>query len=534
MVAFSGSGDSKQATNAYKDKSKPAEIRKSNISAAKAVADAIRTSLGPKGMDKMIQSANGEVAITNDGATILKQMNVIHPAAKMLVELSNAQDVEAGDGTTSVVVIAGALLEASEKLLQKGIHPTGISDGFQKAAAKSIEIIKNMATPILLTDRESLVKSASTALNSKVVSQQSSLLAPLAVDAVLKVVDPAKDTNVDLKDIKVIKKLGGTVEDTKLVDGLVFTQKSSNVNGPRKIEKAKIGLIQFCISPPKTDMDYNVVVSDYTAMDRVLREERAYILNIVKQIKKAGCNVLLIQKSILRDALSELAIHFLDKIKCMVINNIEREDIDYVCKTLNCRPIASLDHFVAENLVSADLVEDVMTGNSHFVQITGINNPGRTVSIIVRGSNKLVLEEAERSIHDALCVIRCLVKHRALLAGGGAPEIEISLKLAELARSVTGVDAYCYRAFAQALEVIPLTLAENAGLNPITTVTELRNRHSQGEVTAGINVRKGAITNILEENVVQPLLVSISAITLASETVRSILKIDDIVNTRGY
>ncbi|BES94722.1 T-complex protein 1 subunit delta [Nesidiocoris tenuis] len=530
-----GSGDgSRHNNNVFKDKKKPADIRSSNMTAAKGVADAIRTSLGPKGMDKMIQSGNGDVTITNDGATILKQMNVTHPAAKLLVELSQAQDVEAGDGTTTVVIVAGALLEAAEKLLSRGIHPTIISDAFRVAAAKSIEILRDMAQPLELTaDREALVRSASTSLNSKVVSQHSTTLAPLAVDAVMQVIDPKKDTNVDLKDIKIIKKLGGTVEDTELVEGLVFTSKSANVNGPKRLEKVKIGLIQFCISPPKTDMDHNVVVSDYSAMDRILKEERAYILNIAKQIKKAGCNLLLIQKSILRDALSDLAINFFDKLKIMVVKDIEREDIDFICRTLGCRPIASIDHFVAENLSHAELVEEVKTGSSTFVKVTGIQNPGKTVTIMVRGSNNLVLEEADRSIHDALCVIRCLVKERALIAGGGAPETEIALKLALYAQSVTGVQAYCLREYAQALEIVPSTLAENAGLNSVATVTELRNRHAKGERTAGINVRKGVITNILEENVVQPLLVSTSAITLATETVRSILKIDDIVNVLG-
>lgn len=516
---------------AYKDKSKPADVRTSNINAAKAVSDAIRTSLGPRGMDKMIQSGNGEVTITNDGATILKQMNVLHPAAKMLVELSRAQDIEAGDGTTSVVVIAGALLEAAEKLLLKGIHPTQISDSFQRCATKAVEILTDMSTPIELNDKESLIKSASTSLNSKVVSQQSSLLAPIAVEAVLKVTEPGHESGVDLKNIKVIRSLGGTVEDTEMIDGLVFTSRSSGTNAPKRIEKARIGLIQFCISPPKTDMDHSVIVSDYAAMDRVLKEERAYILNIVKQIKKVGCNVLLVQKSILRDAVSDLAQHFLDKIKCLVVKDVEREDIEFVCKTLNCRPIASLDHFVAESLVSADLVEEMSSGTSKFVKVTGIQNPGRTVSIICRGSNKLVLEEAARSLHDALCVVRCLVKKKAQIAGGGAPEIEMALQLAAFSQTVEGVDAYCFRAFAEAMEVIPSTLSENAGLNSIATVTELRNRHAQGEKNAGINVRKGAITDILAENVVQPLLVSTSAITLATETVRSILKIDDIVNT---
>lgn len=447
-----------------------------------------------------------------------------------MVELSAAQDIEAGDGTTSVVVVAGALLEAAEKLLQKGIHPTAISDAFQRCSTKAVQILTEMSTPIELSDRESLIKSASTSLNSKVVSQQGSLLAPLAVDAVMKVTDAKHEFNIDLNNIKVIRSLGGTIEDTELVEGLVFTQRSCGVNGPKRLEKAKIGLIQFCISPPKTDMDHNVIVSDYAAMDRVLKEERAYILNIVKQIKKAGCNVLLVQKSILRDAVSDLASHFLDKIKVMVIKDVEREDIEFVTKTLGCRPIASLDHFVAENLVNADLVEEVASGTNKFVKITGIQNQGRTVSIVVRGSNKLVLEEAARSIHDALCVIRCLVKNRALIAGGGASEIELAIQLAAYAETVEGVDAYCFRGFANALEVIPSTLAENAGLNPIATVTELRNRHAQGEKNAGINVRKGGITDILTENVVQPLLVSISSITLATETVRSILKIDDIVS----
>jgi T-complex protein 1 subunit delta len=234
-----------------------------------------------------------------------------------------------------------------------------------------------------------------------------------------------------------------------------------------------------------------------------------------------------------RDAVNDLALHFLAKMKILVVKDIEREDIEFVCKTIGCRPIASLDHFSAEMLGSAELVEEVQAGDSKIVKVTGISSPGRTVSVLVRGSNKLVLEEAERSIHDALCVIRCLVKKRALIAGGGAPEIELALGLQQHAQTLAGMDQYCVRAYAEALEVIPFTLAENAGLNPIATVTELRNRHARGETTAGINVRKGAITNILEESVVQPLLVSLSAVHLATETVCSILKIDDIVVCMG-
>ncbi|OXA51834.1 T-complex protein 1 subunit delta [Folsomia candida] len=515
--------------NVFKDKSKPSEIRGSNIQAAKAVADAIRTSLGPRGMDKMIQDGKGDVTITNDGATILKQMNVMHPAAKMLVELSKAQDTEAGDGTTSVVVLAGSLLEAAEKLLMKGLHPTAIAEGFRAAGQKAVEIIrKDLSIPVDLTDTQTLQKCASTSLNSKVVSQQSSLLAPIAVEAVFRATDTNAE-NIDLKDIRVTTVLGGTVEDTELIDGLLMRQKVSV--GPKRIEKAKIALIQFCVSPPKTDMDMNVIVSDYAQMDRVLREERNYILNIVKKIKSTGCTVLLIQKSILRDSLSDLAQHFLDKVKIMTINNIEREEIEFICKSIGCRPIASLDHFTPENMASAETVEEISASGSKLVKISGIATPGKTVSIMVRGSNKLVLQEAERSLHDALCVVRCLVKERGIVAGGGAPETELSVRLAQFAMSLTGPEAYCFRAFAESLEVIPLTLAENAGMPAINTVTELRKLHAEGHKAAGLNVKKGAIANIMEENVIQPSLVTISAINLATEFVASILKIDDVVNT---
>lgn len=365
-------------------------------------------------------------------------------------------------------------------------------------------------------------------MNSKVVSQHSSLLAPIAVDAVLKV---QENNNADLRDIKIIKKLGGTLDDTQMFDGLVLPQKFSNDFGGKKVEKAKIGLIQFCVSPPKTDMDNQVVISDYTQMDRILREERLYILNIVKQVKKAGCNVLLIQKSILRDALNEMAIHFFNKAKIAVVKDVEREDVEFICKALGCRPVASLDHFVPEALASADLVEEVP--DAKFIRFSGITaaNANRTVNVVIRGSNKLVLEEADRSLHDALCVIRCLVIKPALITGGGSLEIELSQRLSEHSRSLSGIDGICFRAFADALEVIPYTLAENAGLNPIATVTELRNRHANGAKYAGINVRLGTVTDILAENVIQPLQVSISAANLASETVRSLLKIDDIVHT---
>eukprot|EP00897_Mesotaenium_endlicherianum_P002854 jgi/Mesen1/2597/ME000166S01722 len=515
----------------YVDNKKKEDIRQANMLAAKAVADAVRTSLGPRGMDKMLTTAQGEVIITNDGATILNKMEVLQPAAKMLVELSKSQDIVAGDGTTTVVVLAGALLKESLGLLAKGVHPTIISEAMHNASQKAVEVLTAMAIPVELSDRDALVKSASTSLNSKVVSQYSSLLAPLAVDCVLAVIDPARPDSVDLRDIKVMKKLGGTIDDTQMVKGLVFDSKASHsAGGPTRIENAKIGLIQFQISPPKTDMEQNVIISDYSQMDRILKEERNYILGMIKKIKAAGCNVLLIQKSILRDAVTDLSLHYLAKAKIMVIKDVERDDIDFISKTLHCLPIANIEHFKPEKLGQADLVEE----NSHdkTVTVTGIKDRGSTMTVVVRGSNHLVLAEAERSLHDALCVVRCLVSKRFLIAGGGAPEIEVSRQLGAWAKTLQGMESYCARAFADALEVVPYTLAENAGLNPIAIVTELRNRHANGEINTGINVRKGTITNILEENVVQPLLVSTSAISLATECVRMILKIDDVVLTR--
>ncbi|GLJ45386.1 hypothetical protein SUGI_0955500 [Cryptomeria japonica] len=520
-------------TEKYVDTKRRDDIRHANIISAKAVADAVRTSLGPKGMDKMLCTSSGDVIITNDGATILNKMEVTQPAAKMLVELSKSQDIVAGDGTTTVVVIAGAILKQCVNLLSKGVHPTIMSEAFHRASEKAVEVLTAMAIPVELTDRDSLVKSASTSLNSKVVSQYSTLLAPLAVDAVLNVVDPAKPDIVDLRDIRVLQKLGGTVDDTEMVKGLVFDKKASHTaGGPTRIENAKIGVIQFQISPPKTDIEQNIVVSDYTMMDRILKEERNYILGMIKKIKGTGCNVLLIQKSILRDAVTDLSLHYLSKAKILVVKDVERDEIEFVTKTLNCLPIANIEHFREEKLGHADLVEEVAAGDSRIVKITGIKNMGRTTTVVVRGSNQLVLGEAERSLHDALCVVRCLVNKRFLIAGGGAPEIEVSRQLGAWAKTLQGMESYCIRAFAEALEVIPYTLAENAGLNPIAIVTELRNRHANGEVNTGINVRKGQITNILEENVVQPLLVSTSAISLATECVRMILKIDDIVTVR--
>jgi len=451
----------------------------------------------------------------------------------MLVELSRAQDTEAGDGTTTVVVMAGSLLNSAKSLLSK-VHPNVISRSYRMACDKGIEILEAMAFPISLDDRDIMIKNAATSLNSKIISQNSSLLAPLAVDAVMAVTDTSGAVStVDLNDIKVIKCFGGTIDESEMVDGIVFPKKAAHfAGGPTRIADAKIGLIQFCISPPKTDMESNVVVSDYAAMDRILREEKQYILKICKTIQKTGCNVLIVQKSILRDALNDLALHFLAKMKIMVIRDIERDEVDFICKALNCRPVASVESFTPDKLGKAALCSEELVGIGKIVKVTGIENMGRVSTILLRASNKMLLDEAERSFHDSLCATRCLVKKQFLITGGGAPEIELAIKLSEYAKTLDGQESYCVRAFAEAFEIIPYTLAENAGLNPMNIVTELRNRHVNGEIHAGINVRRGAITDMAEESVLQPLLVDTSAVSLATECVRGILKIDDIIPTR--
>lgn len=403
------------------------------------------------------------------------------------------------------------------------------------ALVKAEEILQSVSTPVDLTDRESLIHTVDTCLSSKVVSQNSEIISPICVDAVLSIIDAATATNVDLADIRMVKQIGGTVDDTELVHGLVFDKGAKkSAGGPTRIANAKIGLIQFCLSAPKSDMENNVVVSDYAAMDRILREERKHILGLCKKIKKAGCNVVLIQKSILRDAYNDLSLHFLAKMDIMVVTDIERNDVEFISRTLGCQPVAHPDTFTPDKLGSAELCSEVSMpgGLQRVVKITGVANPGKTCSILMRGTNKLTLDEADRSVHDALCVVRSLVKKRFMIAGGGVAETELTVKLTEWAKSQTGMKGYCVRAFAEALEVVPYTLAENAGLNPINIVTELRKAHALGQVNAGIDVKKNCISDMVESNVLQPLLVNTSAITLATECVCMILKIDDVVPVR--
>ena len=327
-----------------------------------------------------------------------------------------------------------------------------IAESFKEASQKATEVLVNVAKPVDLNNRDSVLDAVNTCLCSKVVHQNADVLAPIAVDAVLSIIDTATATNVDLNDIKIVKQVGGTMEDTELVRGLVLEKGAKHTaGGPSKVKDAKVALIQFCVSAPKTDMENNVVVSDYAAMDRILKEERKYIIELCKKIKKSGCNVLLIQKSILRDAYNDLSLHYLAKLDIMVVTDIERTDVDFIARTLHLQPIAHVDEMTADKLGTCSLAEEVSIAGStsRVVKMTGIVNMGQTITILMRGSTRLTLDEADRSIHDALCVVRSLVKKRYMIAGGGAPEAEVALRLTEWSKTLTGVRSYCARAFAE-------------------------------------------------------------------------------------
>jgi T-complex protein 1 subunit delta len=486
-------------------------------------------------MDKLLETGRGEVLITNDGATILKNLSVMHPTANLLIQTSKAQDVEAGDGTTSVVILAGSFLDKAEKLIERGVHPSIISEGYAMSLKKATEIVNQIATKVDIEDDATLIECVKTSLSSKIVSQNSNELAPLAIKAIKQIVNIKTATNVDLNDIKIVKKTGGTMDDIQLIDGLAFpdNRPSQSAGGPTKIVNPKIAVLQFCLSSPKTDIENNITINDYSQIDRVLKEERKYVLELVRKICASGANVLLIQKSILRDSINDLALHFLAKKKIMVVRDIERTDVEFICKTLGCVPVAHIDSLKPEKLGTAEVAEDVDLSDGSKVFRIGVNN-SPTATILVRGTSSLICDEAERSIHDALCVVRCLIKNKGIIAGGGAIEIELCRRLEAFAQTVDkGALSQVIKAYSEALEVIPTTLAENCGISPIKVITELRNKHQNGFVNAGLRAKNGRVEcDTLAKKIMQPALVTISALTLATEVTRMILKIDDILDSR--
>ncbi|MDH7508132.1 MAG: thermosome subunit beta [Methanomassiliicoccales archaeon] len=500
-----------------------------NIMAARAVADAVRSSLGPRGMDKMLVDSMGDVVITNDGVTILKEMDVQHPAAKMLVEVSKAQDEECGDGTTTAAVLAGELLKKALDLIDADVHPTIIAQGYRMAAQKATEILDSLAIPVRPDDKDTLKKIAMTAMISKAVSASREHLANLAVEAVATVAE-RRDGKwiVDLKDnVQIVKKQGGSMEDTEIIKGIIVDKEPVHPAMPRKIEKAKIALVNGAMEIKKTEVEAKIQISDPSQMQAFLAEEENMLKKMVEYVKKAGANVLFCQKGI-----DDLAQHFLAKEKIFAVRRVKESDMEKLAKATGANIVNKFSELEPSDLGTADLVEVRKIQEDEMTFVTGCKNP-KAVSILIRGGTEHVVDEMERSLDDALNVVAVAIEDGKMITGGGSTAVELAMKLREYAATVSGREQIAIDAFAAALEVIPTALAENAGLDPIDILIELRKAHKSGEKHAGVNVFTGKITDMLKENVIEPLRVGRQAINSATDAAVMILRIDDVIAAKG-
>ena len=500
------------------------DARRANIMAARIVAEAVRTSLGPKGMDKMLVDSFGDVTITNDGATMLDEMDIQHPAAKMMVEVAKAQDDEVGDGTTTVVVLAGELLGEAEKLIEKDIHPTVVIDGYEKAAEKAVEILDEIAIKVDPLDREYLKKVAMTSMASKLVSGYRDYLADLVVDAVLQIVEEKYgEYEVDLDYVKIEKKYGESVTDTQLVKGLVIDKEVVHPGMPKRIEDARIALLNCPLEIEKTEIDAEIRIRSPEAIKAFLDQETEMLRDMVKKIKASGANVVFCQKGI-----DDMAQHFLAKQGILAARRIKKSDMEKLARATGARIVTNIDELSPEDLGHADLVEERKVADEKMIFVEGCKNP-KAVSILIRGGSERIVDEAERSVKDALNVVRDVIIEPKILAGGGAPEAELARRLRRFADTLTGKERLAVSAFADAVEAIPVTLAENAGMDPVDTVSELRSGHEAGEVWAGVDVYECKVRDMREIDVYEPLLVKKQVIKSATEAAVMLLKIDDVI-----
>jgi len=504
------------------------DAQKNNIAAAKLVAELVKTSLGPRGLDKMLVDSLGDVTITNDGATILKEIDAQHPAAKMMVEISKTIDTEVGDGTTSSVVFAGALLEKAEKLLEKDVHSTVIIDGYEAASAKALELLGELAKVIKPDDRESLIKIAKTSMQSKLVSEDSVSLSKLVVDAILKIVEIDDDKHsVDLDNLKVEKKAGGSIDDTSLINGIVLDKEIVHSGMPTKIEKARIALVNAALEVEKTEMSAEIRISDPTQMQQFLEEENKMLKSMVDKIHSIGANVLICQKGI-----DDIAQHYLSKHGILSVRRVKESDMTKLAKATSGRISTNLDDISANDLGSAEIVHQKKVESDKWVFIEGCKNP-RSVTVLIRGGSQRVVDEVDRSLHDALMVVKDVVEKPSIVAGGGSPEAYLSTELNEWSGSYDGREQLAIKQYAEALEAIPLTIAENAGMDPIDTIIALRANQSSGKQTMGINAKEGKIGNMFSLDIVEPLAVKEQIIKSATEAACMILRIDDVIAVSG-
>ncbi len=504
------------------------DAQKNNIAAAKLVAELVKTSLGPRGLDKMLVDSLGDVTITNDGATILKEIDTQHPAAKMMVEVSKTIDTEVGDGTTSSVVFAGALLEKAEKLLEKDVHSTVIIDGYQAASEKALELLAKLAKTIKPDDRESLIKIAKTSMQSKLVSEDSAPLSKLVVDAILKIVEKDGDKHsVDLDNLKVEKKAGGSIDDTSLINGIVLDKEIVHSGMPTKVEKAKIALVNAALEVEKTEMSAEIRISDPTQMQQFLEEENKMLKSMVDKIHNIGANVLICQKGI-----DDISQHYLSKHGVLAVRRVKESDMTKLAKATGGRISTNLDDISASDLGSAEIVQQKKVESDKWVFIEGCKNP-RSVTVLIRGGSQRVVDEVDRSIHDALMVVKDVVEKPSIVAGGGSPEAYLAAELNEWSSISEGREQLAIKQYAEAFESIPLTIAENAGMDPIDTIITLRANQSSGKHTVGINAKESKIGNMLSLDIVEPLVVKEQIIKSATEVACMILRIDDVIAVSG-
>jgi thermosome len=500
------------------------EAQRNNIFAAKIVSELVKTSLGPRGMDKMLVDTLGDVTITNDGATMLKEMDIQHPAAKMLVEISKTTDNEVGDGTTSAVVLAGALLENAEELIKDNVHPTIIVDGYRKAATKALQALDKISLKVSPDDRKWLVKIARTSMASKLISKESDQLADIATDAVLSVAEKVGDRyRVDIDDVKVEKKPGSSLRQTQLIKGIVLDKEVVHAGMPKRVENAKIALINCPLEIEKTEFDAKININDPSQIKQFLDEENAMLKGMVDKLVSTGANVVICQKGI-----DDIAQHYLAKNNVLAVRRVKESDMTKLAKATGGRVVTSLDDLSENDLGRADLVEERKVEEDKWVFVEGCKNPKAT-TILVRGATQRVTDEAERSMHDAIMVVKDVIEHPAIVVGGGAPEAELAAQLREWANSLSGREQLAVQKYADALESIPLTLAENAGMDPIDTQVELRAKHGQGKKWYGVNVLAGKVGDLEAEEVYEPSAVKEQIIKSATEAASMILRIDDVI-----
>jgi len=494
-----------------------------NFTAAKAVASAVRSTLGPKGMDKMLVDSMGNIVITNDGSTILKEMEIEHPAAKIMVEIAKNQDDEVGDGTTSAVIIAGELLRRAEELIDLGIHPTMIVHGYRSAAEKAQEILQGFAIDVKPQDISILKKIAETAMSGKGVESARSQLCDIVAEAVTLLAD--KKGMVDVKDIKVEKKIGGEIEDSEIIRGVVIDKERVHPGMPKKVEKAKIMLLNAPVEFTKTQVDAQFTINHPDQLQAFLNEEERMTKMIVERIIKSGANVVICQK-----AIDEIAQHYLSKAGILAVRRVKSSDMEKLARATGASIISSIDAISSKELGYAGNVEERKVSGEEMIFVEECKNP-KAVTIIIRGGTEHVVAEYDRAVEDAIRVVSTVMKEGKILAGGGAPEIELSMRLREYATTTGGRAQLAVEAFASALEIIPKTLAENAGLDPIDMIVALRAAHEKGQKTFGLDVVTGKPVDFLKEGVIEPLRVKVRAITCAVETADMIIRIDDNISS---